>query len=159
TPGTCATAATQASRILANWGSNTNVTENLQLTGSSPLRDSGTNSPLFGTVPASDYSDQSRPVDGDLNGSSITDIGGYEFRFPDTDGDGVPDINDCASLVNSAWAIPDQVPDPLKINAAQLLSWLHVPQANIYNVYRGTIIAPFAYNPTCLIAEVPGVST
>ncbi len=158
-PGTCATATTQANRILANWGSNTNVAENLQLTGSSPLRDAGTNSPQFGTIPGTDYADQSRPADGDLNGSSITDIGAYEFRFPDTDGDGIPDINDCSPLVNSAWSIPDQAPNPLSLNAGQILSWLHVPQSNIYNVYRGTVTVPFAYNPTCLIAEVPGVST
>jgi len=155
-PGTCGTDITRASRLVANWGSGTNVSEDLRLTASSPLRDAGTNTPLFGAVPTIDYDDLPRPVDGDLNGSSISDIGAFEFRYPDSDGDGVPDSNDCSPLVNSAWTVPDQVPDPLSINASQVLSWMHVPQANVYNVYVGNITVPFTYNPACLLPEVPG---
>ncbi|MCI0568385.1 MAG: thrombospondin type 3 repeat-containing protein, partial [Acidobacteria bacterium] len=158
-PGTCITATTQPNRIVANWGSSTNVSEDLRLTGSSPLRDAGTNTPLFGTVPSEDFDDLPRPTDGDLNGSVITDIGAYEFRFADTDGDMIPDSTDCAPLVNSVWAPPDQAPSPLAISSAQMLSWPHLSQSNVYNVYVGTITTPFTYNPTCLVPEVPDLST
>ena len=155
----CNTATTLANRIVANWGSNTSVSEDLRLTGSSPLRDSGTNTPLFGTVPANDFDDLPRPTDGDQNGSVITDIGAFEFRVPDSDGDGVPDGSDCAPLVNSAWTVPDQVPNPLAISSGQNLSWFRIPQSNVYNVYSGTVTSPFTYSPACLVPEVPGLST
>ncbi len=158
-PGTCGTDITRANRILANWGNSTNVAEDLHLTVSSPLRDLGTNTPAWGPSPANDYDALARPVDGDLNGSAITDVGAFEFRYPDGDGDGAIDLQDCAPLVNSAWTPPDQAPDPLSINANQMLSWLHIPQSNVYNVYRGTIVSPFTYTPACLTAEVPGVTT
>ncbi|HEV8335120.1 MAG TPA: putative metal-binding motif-containing protein [Candidatus Polarisedimenticolia bacterium] len=158
-PGTCNTAVTQTNRILANWGSNTDVSENLRLTSSSPLRDAGTNAPLFGTTPTTDYDDLPRPTDGDLNGSSLNDIGAFEFRFGDSDGDGVPDSVDCSPLSNSAWALPDQVPSPLQINASQVLSWPRIPQSNVYNVYSGLIQNPFNYGAACFAAEVPGLST
>jgi hypothetical protein len=158
-PGTCGTDVTRVNRILANWGSGSNVTEDLRLTVSSPLRDLGTNTPLFGTAPATDYDQLPRPTDGDLNGSAITDVGAFEFRYPDGDGDGSIDLQDCAPLVNSVWTPPAQAPDPLSINAGLMLSWLHIPQSNVYNVYRGTIVSPFTYNPLCLVSEVPGVST
>jgi len=154
-----ASGTTVAQRILANWGSNTNVTEDLRLTASSPLRDAGTNTPLFGSAPTTDLDDLPRPTDGDMNGSVITDIGAYEFRFPDSDGDGVIDSLDCAAQVNSAWAIPDQVPDPLAISSGEILSWPRVPQSNVYNVYWGTITSPFVYSQSCLVPEVPGLST
>jgi hypothetical protein len=157
-PGTCIAATTQTSRIVANWGNSTNVAEDLHLTASSPVRDAGTNTPLFGTAPTTDYDDLSRPVDGDQNGSAITDIGAFEFRYPDSDGDGWPDYLDCAPLINSAWAVPDQVPAPLDVSSGQLLSWVHVPQSNVYNVYQGTITSPFTLNQTCLSGEVPGNS-
>ena len=157
-PGTCVTQITRQHRILANWGASTVVAEDLRLTASSPMRDAGTNAPLFGTVPTTDYNDQSRPVDGDSNGSAITDIGAYEFHLPDSDGDGWPDTNDCAPAVSSAWSIPDQVPDPLSIDASQTLSWAHVLQSNVYNVYQGTLTIPLPYTPLCFVTEVPGSS-
>ncbi|HEV8375580.1 MAG TPA: MopE-related protein [Candidatus Polarisedimenticolia bacterium] len=157
-PGTCNTATTVANRILANWGASTGVTEDLRLTAASPVLDAGTNTPLFGTVPSTDYSDLPRPADGDQNGSFITDIGAFEFRLPDGDGDGFPDENDCAPTVNSVWTAPSGVPAPLSISSSQVLSWVHIPQSNVYNVYSGTITAPFTYNPTCFLPEVPGLS-
>src|SRR4030095_13016429 len=108
-----------------------NVNEDFRLTGSSPLRDAGTNT----GAPTFDLDDLLRPTDGDLNGSRITDIGAYEFRYADTDGDMIPDVNDCAPLVNSAWTSPDQVPSILTISSSQVLSWIRVPQSNVYNVY------------------------
>ena len=158
-PGTCNTVTTQANRILANWGASTNVTEDLHLTASSPVRDAGTNTPLHGTVPTTDYDQLPRPVDGDQNGSLINDIGAYEFRLPDTDGDGVDDATDCADLTNSVWTAPPDVAAPLTISGSQMLSWMHAPQSNVYNVYRGTITVPWAWNPTCFAAEIPGLST
>src|SRR5262245_3736166 len=158
-PGTCNTVTTQASRILANWGASTNVTEDLHLTASSPVRDAGTNTPLHGTVPTSDYDQLPRPVDGDQNGSLINDIGAYEFRLPDTDGDGVADATDCDDLVNSVWTAPPDVAAPLSISGSQMLSWMHAPQSNVYNVYRGTITTPWTWNPTCFAAEIPGLTT
>jgi thrombospondin type 3 repeat protein len=157
-PGTCGTDITRANRILANWGSGTNVTEDLRLTASSPLRDNGTNTPLWGAVPASDEDDLPRPTDGDLNGSSINDIGAYEFRYPDTDGDGFVDPLDCSTTVNSVWAVPDQAPDSVAIDISQTLGWLHAPQSNVYNVYSGNITVPFSYTTTCFQSEVPGRS-
>jgi len=156
-PGTCGTDLTRASRIVANWGGGTNMNEDFRLTASSPLREAGTDAPLFGTVPPADADDLPRPADGDLNGSILSDIGAYEFRFPDSDGDGWPDPIDCSPLVNSVWAVPDQAPDPLAIDSSQTLFWLHIPQSNVYNVYSGTITVPFTYTPACLQAEVPGV--
>lgn len=150
-----ATGTTAAFRILANWGSNTNVTEDLRLTGSSPLRDAGTNT----GAPTIDLDDLPRPADGDANGSTITDIGAYEFRLPDTDGDGVPDGLDCAPLVNSVWTPPAQVPSSLAISSTNVLTWSRIPQSNVYNVYSGTIVSPFSYSHACLVAEVPGTST
>ena len=158
TPG-LASGTTVTPRIVSNWGTSAapggpDVNENFRLTTSSPLRDAGTNT----GAPAFDLDDLPRPTDGDLNGSVITDIGAYEFRFADTDGDMIPDSSDCAPLVNSAWNTPDQVPSPLAISSAQMLSWTHIPQANVYSVYGGTITTPFTYNPACLIPEVPGLS-
>ncbi|HEU5182037.1 MAG TPA: putative metal-binding motif-containing protein [Candidatus Polarisedimenticolia bacterium] len=158
-PGTCNTVTTQANRILANWGASTNVTEDLRLTASSPVRDAGTNTPQFGTTPTTDYDQLPRPVDGDQNGSLINDIGAYEFRLPDTDGDGVGDALDCDDLVNSVWTAPPDVAAPLSISSAQMLSWMHAPQSNVYNVYRGTITSPWTWNPSCFASEIPGLST
>jgi hypothetical protein len=154
-----ASGTTVSSRILSDWGPSglpggPNVNEDFRLTGSSPLRDAGTNT----GAPTFDLDDLLRPTDGDLNGSVITDIGAYEFRYADTDGDMIPDVNDCAPLVNSAWTFPEQVPSILTISSSQVLSWIRVPQSNVYNVYSGTVTAPFTYNPACLAPEVPGNS-
>jgi|GEM_PF-3536730 len=158
TPGLAA-GTTASPRILSNWGASglpggPDVNEDFRLTASSPLRDAGTNT----GAPSTDLDDLPRPTDGDLNGSVITDIGAYEFRFADTDGDGVPDSSDCSPLVNSAWSPLNQAPSPLAISGAQLLSWPHLSQANVYNVYSGTMTTPFTYNPTCLFPEVPALS-
>ena len=127
-PGTCVTAATQDKRILANWGSNTNVTEDLRLTASSPLRDAGT----YAGAPSTDLDGLPRPADGNLDGSLLPDIGAYEFRFSDSDGDGVADGSDCAPVVSSVWQVPGEVPSlAMALDRAQyraepvkLLGWL-----------------------------------
>ena len=144
---------TAALRILANWGTNTNVTEDLRLTGSSPLRDAGT----YAGAPSTDLDDLPRPTDGDVNGSVVTDIGAYEFRFSDSDGDGVVDSSDCAPMISSVWMVPGEVPW-LTMAADQTLSWPRISQANVCNLYVGTITSPFTYNPTCLAGEVTGLT-
>ena len=59
---------------------------------------------------------------------------------------------DCAPLVSSIWAVPGAVGYTLKASPGSPfeLSWTRIAQANVYNVYRGTITRPFAYNQACL---------
>ncbi len=40
----------------------------------------------------------------------------------------------------------------------QSLSWPRIPQSNVYNIYNGSLTLPFAYNPTCLVGEVTGLT-
>ena len=55
----------------------------LRLKPGSPCIDAGTNSPTGG-LPATDIQGASRPFDGDVDGSSVADMGAYELHeFPD----------------------------------------------------------------------------
>ena len=64
----------------------------------SPLIDAGTSF----KAPADDFDGESRPKDGDLNGTAEYDIGAYEVRaFTDTDGDGLDDLVDNCPLVSN----------------------------------------------------------
>ena len=95
-----------------------------------------------------------------------------EGAFPDTDGDGVrdcvdpdddadgaPDLEDCLPLSYLASAVPAEVlesavaPEP---GMARLL-WGAVPQANVYNVYRATLV-DLGTGPgfACAVAQQPG---
>ena len=80
---------------------------------------------------------------------------------PDDDNDGVADQTDCAPFVNSVSAPAEALGDSVRVGpGATRLSWLKTPNANVYNVYRGSIEAggPFAYDHSCRAAEVPALA-
>ncbi|MEW5807678.1 MAG: thrombospondin type 3 repeat-containing protein, partial [Acidobacteriota bacterium] len=57
----------------------------------------------------------------------------------DDDNDGVVDLEDCAPFDASVSAIPGEVGATLQFNKnKEDLTWQSIPQATIYNVYRGT---------------------
>lgn len=145
-------AASLAYKLLANWGpSATNLIGDFHLQGASAALDSGTNLDLEPV----DLDGAARPQDGNGDGTSVIDMGAYEFPVPDQDGDGVADSLDCAPMAGSVWEIPFPVGDTLRLSAAlgASLGWTMAAQANVYNVYRGTVGPPgFAYNHTCLEA-------
>jgi hypothetical protein len=150
-------AASQAFKMVSNWGASTNVTEDFHLQDISPLIDVGTND----QVSALDLDGNPRVTDGDNNSVAIVDIGAYEIQPPDLDGDGVPNSQDCAPAVNSVWAVPGEVGEMRgALGPPTSFSWLHIPQANVYNVYRGTRGAGgFTYNHTCHEAGSPDRAT
>src|SRR5439155_22503197 len=72
-------AASQAFKILANWGTSTNTTEDFRLSSSSPVIDTGTNTPAPGvTLSALDLDGQPRVQDGNSDGTATADLGAYE---------------------------------------------------------------------------------
>ncbi len=92
--------------------------------------------------------------------------------FPDTDGDGladcidpdddndlVPDVSDCASLINSVWAIPGEVGPTLTQvpgGAPGAFRFTPIAQANVHNLYRGTTSVHFSFGsgPLCQSPEL-----
>jgi hypothetical protein len=146
--------ASQAFKMLSDWNASTNVAEDFHLQATSPVIDAGSNT----GVSQYDLDGRPRVADGDANGSSIVDMGAYEVPPPDTDGDGVPNVQDCAPTVNSVWTPPGVVADTVRAGLAPnvTLTWLRIPQANAYNVYRGSISAgAFVYNHTCFESASP----
>ena len=145
-------AASQAYKLLANWGpSAASLIEDFHIQGTSPAVDSGTNSDLEPL----DLDGNLRPQDGNGDGTPVIDMGAYEFPVPDRDGDGVVDSLDCAPNAGSAWEMPHAVGDTLRLSAAlgASLGWTMAAQANVYNVYKGSVGPPgFAYTHTCLEA-------
>jgi len=90
--------------------------------------------------------------------------------FPDTDGDGlldcldtdddndsVPDAADCAPALYSMSARPVEVVGERLTHTAgrTRVAWDAVPQTNVYNVYRGTVLTtqPWAFATLCLLPE------
>jgi putative metal-binding protein/thrombospondin type 3 repeat protein len=150
-------AASQAWRLVANWGTSTNVTEDFHLNPTSPGIDTGVTvvDPLAPTV---DLANQPRVADGNADGNAIVDMGAYELVQPDLDGDNVPDAIDCAPTVNSVWSAPGPVGSTLRVTTSSpfTLGWRKISQANVFNVYRGTITAlPMTFNETCLESGSP----
>src|SRR5207245_10622121 len=86
------------------------------------------------------------------------ELGASEFIGPDSDGDGVPNGQDCAPFVNSVQTPPGPVGPTLKVAQAAptVITWTKIAQANVFNVYRGTSSGgAFAYNHTCLESASP----
>src|SRR5207245_6375424 len=103
-------------KVLADWGSSTNTTEDFHLASNSPVIDAGTNAPGPGiTLSASDLDGQTRVQDGNGDGTATVDLGAYEFLVPDADGDGVPNAQDCAPFVFSIQAPPGPVGPTLRV--------------------------------------------
>ncbi len=75
---------------------------------------------------------------------------------PDDDNDGVPDLDDCAPLINSVSEPAGELDPTVRHDAdKERIFWLNEPNANVFNVYRGSIPADgsFAYNHTCYEIE------
>jgi hypothetical protein len=148
-------AASAINKMVSNWGAGTNMTENFRLQTPSPAVDTGTNL----LVSAFDLAGSQRIGDGDSNGSAIVDMGAYEIVPLDTDGDGWGDAIDCADFVVSVQTPPGIVGDTLRglTGASTQMKWYKIPQANAYNVYRGTItgVGTFTYNHTCFESDSP----
>jgi Putative metal-binding motif/Thrombospondin type 3 repeat len=148
-------AASAAFKMVANWGSVTNVTEDFHLLAGSPVIDAGTNT----GVSQYDLDGQARTQDGNGDFVATTDMGAYEFMVPDSDGDGVPNDQDCAPTVAFVQTTPGEIGPTIRGagTATTNFSWLRIPQVNAYNVYRGTVTSgtAFTYNQTCLEASSP----
>jgi len=146
-------AASQAFKMLSDWNTSTNVVEDFRLTATSPALDTGSNT----GVALYDLDGRARVADGDGNGSAIVDMGAYEVPPPDSDADGAPNGQDCAPTVNSVQTPPGAVADTVRAGPSPglTLTWLRIPQANAYNVYRGSTSGAFAYNHACFEAASP----
>src|SRR6185503_9477864 len=147
----------QAFKLLANWGT-TDTTEDFRLQPTSPAIDAGTNLPAAGApVSPLDLDGQPRIQDGNNDNNPIVDLGAYEFLVPDADGDGVPNSQDCAPSVNSVQTPPGIIGPTLRLlpGASSPVTWTKIPQANVFNVYRGTIGGAFAFNHLCLEGGSP----
>jgi predicted outer membrane repeat protein len=140
-------AASQAFKMVSDWGATTNVSEDFRLQSTSPGIDAGSNT---GVSPV-DMAGVPRVQDGDNNGTNMVDMGAYEVPAFDSDGDGTPNTQDCAPYLSSVQAPPGPVGDTIRgaTGPPATYGWLRIPQANAYNVYRGTISGVFAYNHTC----------
>jgi hypothetical protein len=68
--------ASALNKMVSNWGSLTNMTENFRLQLPSPAVDTGTNAGI-GTY---DLQGNARLSDGDANGSAVVDMGAYELQ-------------------------------------------------------------------------------
>jgi parallel beta-helix repeat protein len=141
----------QAYKVVLDWGASSNIGADFHLTAGSPAVDAGTNADLA----PFDLDENPRPADGDGDGTATVDIGALEVAPPDQDGDGVLDPIDCAPAVGSVWSPPDEVGPTLRLSAVTgaNLAWMPAAQANVYNVYKGSIgPSGFAYDHTCLEA-------
>jgi hypothetical protein len=152
-------AASAAFKMVANWGNSSNVTEDFHLLPGSPAIDAGTNT----GVSQFDLDGQPRVQDGNGDSNAVTDMGAYEFLVPDTDGDGVPNAQDCAPTVAFVQSPPGEIGPTVRGTgqATTNYSWLRIPQVNAYNVYRGTrtSVGAFAYNQTCFETASPDRAT
>ena len=75
---------------------------------------------------------------------------------PDDDNDGVPDALDCAPLLYSVAHTPGEALNLLVAGTPGLtrLAWEQVPEANVYNVYRGQVrVDGWVFQSICLVSE------
>ncbi|HUD72239.1 MAG TPA: putative metal-binding motif-containing protein [Dongiaceae bacterium] len=150
-------AASVAFKMVSDWNTSTNVTEDFHLAPTSPALDTGSNT----GASQYDLDGRARVQDSDANGTSIVDMGAYEVPVPDTDADGTPNPQDCAPTVNSVQTTPGVVADTVLASPSPsvTLTWLRIPQANVYNVYRGSTSGAFTYNHTCFESTSPDRAT
>lgn len=132
---------------------------------SSALIDLGDNA----TASSVDLDGVPRPQDGNETGPVVADPGAYELPSDfdddgtpdwidlDDDDDGVADPSDCAPTRRGVSALPQKVGDDVRIDKTSggRLTWSRTLQGHTYNVYRGTVQAPWAYDETCLETESP----
>src|SRR2546428_179412 len=99
-------------------------------------------------------------LDGDRDGRpNACDDCPSVFNPDQADTDVVPDVSDCASLINSVSAIPGEVGQTL----TQILGgapggfrFTPIVQANVHNLYRGTTSIHFSFGsgPLCMSPEL-----
>ena len=78
---------------------------------------------------------------------------------PDDDNDTVLDVADCADFSKGVSSPPGPPGATLTLGpdaGGTLLSWSRGAQCHTSNIYQGTIMRPWTYNETCLVAEIPG---
>jgi len=140
-------AASQAFKMVTNWGASVATTEDFRLQATSPLVDAGSNT----GASAFDLDGNTRVADGNADGTAIIDLGAWEIVPPDSDGDGVQNDQDCAPMVNSVQTPPGELGNTVagRTGNPTPFNWLRIPQANAYNVYRGTITGAFTFNQVC----------
>jgi len=91
------------------------------------------------------------PTQTDLDGD-----GAGNACDPDDDGDGALDGADCAPLVRGVSRVAGDIGNSLRLarsGANTRLQWNRGAEGHVSNVYRGTIVEPWAYNEVCLVAE------
>jgi hypothetical protein len=132
---------------------------------SSPVIDLGDNA----NAAALDLDGVPVPQDGNETGPVVVDLGAYELPSDldddgtpdwidlDDDADGVADLADCAPTRRGVSALPQKVGDDVRVDRTSggRLTWSRTLQGHTYNVYRGTLQAPWVYNETCLETESP----
>ena len=138
----------------------------LHLLPASGVIDAGDNA----NAPLTDY-DLLPRVQAAGAGPPITDLGAYEYTpdsdadgIPnyldgDDDADGVPDESDCAPVAAGVSQSAAPVGSTLVLTrgagSTGVLSWIPVPRALVYNVYRGARSAAWSYSMQCLVTETP----
>ncbi len=91
------------------------------------------------------------PSQDDLDGDGMGDL-----CDADLDGDGTPNVQDCAPGARGTSAIPGEV-SGLRFDAnKQSLHWNGASQGHVYGLYRGSRPsgAAFAYDHACLLASI-----
>ncbi len=145
--------ASVANKMVSDWSASTSVAEDFHLQATSPALEAGSST----GVSQYDLDGLPRIADGDNNSVAVPDMGAYELPPLDSDADGVPNTQDCAPMVNSVQTPPGVVGDSVRAatGVPAAFSWLRIPQANAWNVYRGSISGAFAYNHTCFESASP----
>ena len=122
------------------------------LAPNSPCIDTGVAGP---SIPAADHDGLPRPLDGDLNGSALHDIGAFEFA-PDADADGSNVVADCDDNNPSAWATPGEVRNVAFADAASFAWEAPLPAGGTFSRYdtlRSAGPADFLGSAVCIESD------